>query len=83
MLTEVHLFLRTILLNTKFVRKTFFVGGSVRDHIRDKKAHDIDVVVDMLDGAKDLSNFIFEAVKNSFPVSCLYPYLMQIHEQYH
>jgi poly(A) polymerase len=63
MLNEIHLFLKTILSETKFEGKTYFVGGCVRDHFRGTKAHDIDIVVDMKDGAKELSHFIYDYFK--------------------
>ena len=32
MIKEIHLFLKTILTNTEFEGKTYFVGGCVRDY---------------------------------------------------
>ena len=63
MIKEIHLFLKTILANTEFEGKTYFVGGCVRDYYRDIKAHDVDIVVDMKDGAKKLSHFIYNYFK--------------------
>ena len=63
MIKEIHLFLKTILANTEFEGKTYFVGGCVRDYYRDIKAHDVDIVVDMKDGAKKLSHFIYKYFK--------------------
>ena len=63
MIREIHLFLKTILTNTEFEGKTYFVGGCVRDFYRDIKAHDVDIVVDMKDGAKKLSHFIYNYFK--------------------
>ena len=63
MIKEIHLFLKTILTNTEFEGKTYFVGGCVRDYYRDIKAHDVDIVVDMKDGAKKLSHFIYNYFK--------------------
>lgn len=59
MLNEIHLFLKTILTNSEFDGKTFFVGGCVRDFYREKPAHDIDIVVELKNGSKLLSEFIF------------------------
>ena len=53
MLNEVHLFLKTILKNTIFERKTYFVGGCVRDFYREKQANDIDIVIELKDGSKN------------------------------
>lgn len=63
MIREIHLFLKTILSDTEFEGKTYFVGGCVRDFYRDIKAHDVDIVVDMKDGAKKLSHFIYNYFK--------------------
>lgn len=64
MLKDIHLLLKTILTDTKFENKTYFVGGCVRDYYRDVKAHDVDIVVDMKDGAKELSYFIYNYFKS-------------------
>ena len=66
MIKEIHLFLKTILSNTEFEGKTYFVGGCVRDFYRDKNAHDIDIVIDMQNGAKRLSYYIYQFFKNKF-----------------
>lgn len=64
MIIEVHKFLSKILKNDQFFNgKTFFVGGSVRDHFRNEKAHDVDIVINQKDGAKKLSYFIYNKIK--------------------
>lgn len=64
MIKEIHNFLKNILADTEFEGKTYFVGGCVRDYYRDVKAHDVDIVVDMKDGAKKLSYFIYNHFKS-------------------
>ena len=68
MLNELHLFLKSVLGNTKFVGITYFVGGCVRDHFLEKLAHDVDIVIDKENGANELSYFIFNIIKNEKPV---------------
>jgi len=66
MLKEINQFFKSILTGTKFENKTYFVGGCVRDHFRGVKAHDIDIVVDMKNGSKELAYFIYDYFKSKF-----------------
>lgn len=55
---EVERFLKEFLRGSPFANKTHAVGGYVRDQLLGKDAKDLDIVVEMKDGAKKLTYFI-------------------------
>lgn len=63
---EIHKLFKIILSESEFIGHTFFVGGCVRDYLRDVNAKDIDIVVDMKDGAYNLAYYIY----NYFSSKC-------------
>jgi len=67
---EVENLLLVLLKNTKFSGKTHAVGGYVRDQYLGKESHDLDVVVEIQDGAKQLTHYL----KSLFPNSITTPY---------
>lgn len=68
--TEVEKLLLSFLKDTKFANKTHAVGGYTRDQYMGKEAHDLDIVVEMDGGAKQITHFI----KQMFPVAVTTPY---------
>jgi len=56
---EVERFLKVFLKGTKFQGKAWGVGGYVRDEILGIDAKDLDIVVGLKNGAKDLTALIF------------------------
>lgn len=67
---EVEKLLLSFLKNTEFANKVHAVGGYPRDQYMGKEAHDLDIVVEMQDGAKKITRFI----KKMFPNSVTNPY---------
>jgi poly(A) polymerase len=65
MIKQFHNFFKSILTETKFNGKTFFVGGCVRDYFRNQPAHDVDIVIDMKNGSKELAEYIFNFVNTN------------------
>lgn len=66
---EVERFLKVLLQNTIFKNKTFAVGGYVRDEYMGLEAKDLDIVVEMKDGAKKLTQYIYDEVNDSEKIS--------------
>lgn len=60
---EVERFLKVFLKNTKFNGHAFGVGGYVRDELLGKEAKDLDIVVDLEHGARDLTDLIWTNFK--------------------
>ncbi|MBN2459993.1 MAG: HD domain-containing protein [Candidatus Cloacimonetes bacterium] len=58
----------TAIKGTEFSGRTFIVGGYVRDYIRGEKSFDIDIAVEMPDGARKLSEFLYRKGLSSHPV---------------
>jgi len=69
---EVERLLKKILPSTKFRGKTFAVGGYNRDELLGLDAKDLDIVVEMKDGAKKITKFL----KKEFPNEITKPYQM-------
>lgn len=69
---EVERLLRALLPGTPFANKVFAVGGYVRDEVLGLPAKDLDAVVDMRDGAKKVTNFIYR----QFPQQVTRPHQM-------
>ena len=44
---DVRYLIRQVIKNNDFAYRTYFVGGCVRDYVRGKDPHDIDVVVNI------------------------------------
>jgi len=59
-LKEVERLLKVVLKGTPFARKTFGVGGYVRDEVLGIPSKDLDIVVEMRDGAKKLTHYIYK-----------------------
>jgi len=55
---EVEKFLKAFLPGTPFAHKAFAVGGYVRDQMLGLEAKDLDIVVEMKDGAEKLTKFL-------------------------
>ena len=53
---------------TRFENKTFIVGGYVRDKVMGIQSEDMDIVVELKNGGKDLANFLFDKGISSRPV---------------
>ena len=66
MINEIHILLKQLLKNTKFANNTYFVGGCVRDYYREVNANDIDIVVSLENGAKELAYFIYDFIKTKY-----------------
>ena len=66
---EIHKLFNAILNQSEFIGHTFFVGGCVRDYLRDIAAKDIDIVVDMKDGAYNLAYYIYNYFSSSVVVN--------------
>lgn len=67
---EVERLMKSVLKNTPFSNKTFAVGGYVRDQYLGIDAKDLDVVVEMKDGAKRITKFLHD----KFPMQTTNPY---------
>lgn len=69
---DLYAYIRQKISTSKFKDHVFFVGGSVRDFIIGNDINDIDIVVDLPDGANDFATFITKSegcyVFNSNPV---------------
>lgn len=57
-LKEVERLLKTILKGTQFAGKTFAVGGYPRDQLMGLEPKDLDIVVEMREGAKNVTHYI-------------------------
>lgn len=55
---EVERLFKYILKGTIFQNKTWAVGGYVRDQILGMESKDLDIVVELKDGAKNLTNYV-------------------------
>lgn len=62
---EVEKFLKEFLKGTAFAHKAHAVGGYVRDEFLGLEAKDLDIVVEMKDGAKKLTHFIRDELGKS------------------
>jgi poly(A) polymerase len=74
---EVERLLKVVLSGTSFAGKTFSVGGYNRDEHMGLDAKDLDVVVEMKDGAEKLTHYIskifYPAVTNPHQMGAGYP----------
>ena len=55
---EVERLLKVLLKGTMFANKTYAVGGYVRDEFLGIESQDLDVVVEIKDGAKKITHYI-------------------------
>ena len=55
-------FIRTLAKGSRFEGHTFIVGGSVRDELMGKPIKDVDMVVDLPDGGKELAHYLGEKI---------------------
>jgi poly(A) polymerase len=69
---EVERLMKALLPGTPFANKAFAVGGYVRDELIGIPSKDLDVVVEMRDGAKKITKFI----KREFPKQVTNPFQM-------
>ena len=61
---EVERLLKYLLPKTRFKGHAFAVGGYPRDQLMGLEAKDLDIVVDLKNGAKDLTQFIYSQFPN-------------------
>ncbi|HPR16993.1 MAG TPA: HD domain-containing protein [Candidatus Cloacimonadota bacterium] len=65
---EVIELIRANIIGTKFAEKSFLVGGFVRDLLLKQASDDIDIVVELPDGGRELAKFLHEKGIASHPV---------------
>lgn len=74
---EVERLLKVLLVGSPFAGKAFAVGGYVRDEFRGEEAKDLDIVVEMKDGAKKLTHWVSSvlgsAVTTPYQMGAGYP----------
>jgi putative nucleotidyltransferase with HDIG domain len=68
---EVEKLLRVLLPGTIFANKTYAVGGFTRDEILGVESKDLDIVVEMKDGAEKLTKFLHDKLN---------PFITQPHQ---
>lgn len=66
---EVERLLKPMLEGTVYKGKTFAVGGYIRDEILGKESKDLDIVVEMKDGAEKLTKYIYQELRQPDKVS--------------
>ena len=72
MIKDLEQFLQSILKHTKFKDCSFIVGGYNRDILLNKPPKDLDLVVELKDGSKQLAEFLYI----NFPNKITYPIKM-------
>jgi len=66
---EVERLLKQLLKGTEFANKAYAVGGYVRDEYMGLEAKDLDIVVEMQNGAEKLTKYIYNVFDNNDLIS--------------
>ena len=67
---DVRYLIRQVIKNNDFAYRTYFVGGCVRDYVRGKDPHDIDIVVNIPNGSCSLANMLKDKYGKNITKPC-------------
>ena len=67
---DVRYLIRQVIKNNDFAYRTYFVGGCVRDYVRGKDPHDIDIVVNIPNGSCVLANMLKDKYGKNITKPC-------------